>query len=60
MDLARRSALGPPNALFTTRRLLNGERLARYRAAVERENTEFARLAGGPENMAAIERFFTN
>lgn len=58
LDFARRIATGPPDALFTTRRLLRVDRLARMSAAVARENNEFARLAGGPENMAAIERFF--
>ena len=28
-------------------------------AAIERENAAFAELAGGPENLAAIEAFFS-
>jgi enoyl-CoA hydratase/carnithine racemase len=58
MDLARRIATGPPDSLLTTRRLMTGERRGRIEAAITRENAEFARLAGGPENLAAIERFF--
>ena len=57
LDLARRIAAGPPTALFTTRRLLRNERVERFNAAVERESIEFATLAGGPENLAAIDAF---
>ena len=59
LGLARRIAAQPPDALRTTTRLLHAGRTDAWRAAIERENAEFARLAGGPENLAAIERFFT-
>lgn len=49
----------PPDALRTTTRLLHAGRTDAWRAAIERENAEFARLAGGPENLAAIDKFFT-
>jgi enoyl-CoA hydratase/carnithine racemase len=58
LGLARRIAAQPPDALRTTTRLLHAGRTDAWKAAIERENAEFARLAGGPENLAAIERFF--
>jgi len=58
-DLARHIAAQPPNALRATTRLLHAGRTDAWRAAVERENAAFAELAGGPENLAAIERFFS-
>jgi enoyl-CoA hydratase/carnithine racemase len=58
LRLARRIAAQPPDALRTTTRLLHAGRTDAWRAAIERENAEFSRLAGGPENLAAIERFF--
>jgi enoyl-CoA hydratase/carnithine racemase len=58
VGLARKIAAQPPDALRTTTRLLHAGRTDAWRAAIERENAEFARLAGGPENLAAIERFF--
>jgi enoyl-CoA hydratase/carnithine racemase len=58
-DLAARIAAQPPNALRATTRLLHAVRNAEWTAASERENAEFAHLAGGPENLAAIEQFFT-
>jgi enoyl-CoA hydratase/carnithine racemase len=57
--LALRIAAQPPDALRTTTRLLHAGRTEAWHAAIARENAEFARLAGGPENLAAIERFFT-
>jgi enoyl-CoA hydratase/carnithine racemase len=59
LDLATRIAAGTPDSLFTTRRLMRAERIERIAAAVERESAEFVRLAGSPENMAAIEKFFS-
>ncbi|MBA2282125.1 MAG: enoyl-CoA hydratase/isomerase family protein [Acidimicrobiia bacterium] len=59
MALAAQLAAQPPIALRTTTRLLHADRRARWAAAIERENAEFATLAGGPENLAAIEAFFT-
>jgi enoyl-CoA hydratase/carnithine racemase len=58
-ELAARIAAQPPNALRATTRLLHAVRNAEWTAASERENAEFADLAGGPENLAAIERFFS-
>lgn len=56
--LAARIAAQPPNALRATTRLLHAGRAEAWAAAVERENAVFAELAGGPENLAAIEAFF--
>ena len=58
-ELAVRIAAQPPNALRTTTRLLHAGRTEAWAAAMERENAAFAELAGGPENLAAIERFFS-
>jgi len=57
-ELAARIASQPPKALRTTTRLLHAGRREAWAAAIERENAAFAELAGGPENLAAIERFF--
>jgi enoyl-CoA hydratase/carnithine racemase len=57
--LAARIAAQPPTALRTTTRLLHAGRAEAWAAAIDRENAAFAELAGGPENLAAIERFFT-
>ena len=43
----------------TTTRLLRGTRREAWLAAAEREYEEMGRLAGSPENLAAIERFFS-
>lgn len=59
IDLARMLAAQPPDSLRTTTRLLRAGRTEAWRAAIEREYVEFARLAGGPENLAAIEAFFS-
>ena len=59
MALAARLAAQPPDALRTTTRLLRAGRTDAWLAAIDRENAEFARLAGGPENLAAIEAFFS-
>jgi enoyl-CoA hydratase/carnithine racemase len=59
VGIARRLADQPPQALRTTTGLLHEERRARYAAAMDRENAAFARLAGGEEHLAAIERFFS-
>lgn len=58
MALARRIAAQPRTALRTTLGLLHEGRTERWLAAAERENQAMARLAGGPENLAAIEAFF--
>lgn len=59
LDLARRIAAQPPNALRATTRLLHDGRRESWAAAIERENEAFRELAGGPENLAAIEAFFS-
>ena len=59
LALAGKLATQPPEALRTTTRLLRAGRTDAWLAAIERENAEFARLAGGPENLAAIEAFFS-
>jgi enoyl-CoA hydratase/carnithine racemase len=59
-EMAGRIASQPPDALRTTTRLLRERRRSSWAAAVEREYAEFARLAGGEENVAAITRFFEN
>jgi enoyl-CoA hydratase/carnithine racemase len=56
--LAARLAAQPPNALRTTTSLLRAGRTPAWLEAIEREYVAFARLAGGPENLAAIEAFF--
>lgn len=58
MALAAQFAAGPPDALRTTTRLLRESRRPAWLAAIDREIAEFERLAGGPENLAAIEGFF--
>lgn len=58
LELAGRVAAQPPNALRATTRLLHAGRDEAWAAAVARENAVFAELAGGPENLAAIEAFF--
>ena len=58
-DIATRIAAQPPNALRTTTRLMRAGRTQAWVAAIERENEAFAELAGGPENLAAIEAFFS-
>lgn len=59
LAVATQLAAQPPNALRTTTRLLRAGRTDEWLAAIERENEAFATLAGGPENMAAIEAFFS-
>jgi len=58
MALARRIATQPRTALRATLGLLHEGRTDRWLAAAERENQAMAELAGGPENLAAIEAFF--
>ncbi len=57
--VAARIAAQPPNALRATTRLLRAGRTDAWNEAIERENAAFAELAGGPENLAAIEAFFS-
>jgi enoyl-CoA hydratase/carnithine racemase len=56
--LATTIAAQPREALRTTTRLLRHGRRDRWLDAATREYAEMGRLAGGPENLAAIERFF--
>ena len=56
--LAARLAAQPPNALRATTSLLRAGRTRAWLEAIEREYVAFAQLAGGPENLAAIEAFF--
>lgn len=56
--LAGRLAAQPPNALRETTQLLRASRTPAWLEAIDREYEVFARLAGGPENLAAIEAFF--
>ena len=58
-QLAAKLAAQPTESLRTTVKLLRAGRTDAWLAAIEREYAEFARLAGGPENLAAIEAFFT-
>jgi enoyl-CoA hydratase/carnithine racemase len=59
LAVATQIAAQPPNALRATTRLLRAGRTDAWLAAIERENAAFAELAGGPENLAAIEAFFS-
>ena len=59
LALASRIAAQPRHALCTTVRLLRTGRRERWLAAAEREYEAMSQLAGGPENLAAIERFFS-
>lgn len=59
LAVATQIAAQPPNALRTTTAMLRAGRTDAWLAAIERENAAFADLAGGPENLAAIEAFFS-
>ncbi len=58
LSVARRLADQPPIALRTTTRLLRERRRQSWLEAIDREYAEFAQLAGGEENIAAITAFF--
>ena len=58
LAVAAQIAAQPREATRTTTRLLRGTRREAWLAAAEREYGEMGRLAGSPENLAAIERFF--
>jgi len=58
MALARTIAAMPVSSLVATKRLLLAGRLDAVRAARLREEAEFERLVGSPENRVALERFF--
>ncbi len=57
-EWARRLAAHPPIALRTTTALMRRGLRVGWADAVQREYDEMARLAGGPENIEAITRFF--
>jgi enoyl-CoA hydratase/carnithine racemase len=59
LSIGRQIAAQPPNALRATTKLLRAGRKEAWLAAIDRENGEFAQLAGGQENLAAIEAFFS-
>jgi enoyl-CoA hydratase/carnithine racemase len=59
LALASRLAAQPADSLRTTVKLLRAHRTSAWLEAIDREYAEFARLAGGPENLAAIEAFFS-
>jgi enoyl-CoA hydratase/carnithine racemase len=58
MALARTIGAQPVGALTATKRLMVAGRLDQWRAARVREDSEFVRLVGAPENLAALEAFF--
>lgn len=58
LSVARRLAEQPPIALRTTTRLMRERRRQSWLDAIDREYAEFALLAGGEENIAAITAFF--
>jgi len=58
MTVAREIGAQPVGALTATKRLMVAGRLDQWRAARVREDSEFVRLVGAPENMAALEAFF--
>jgi enoyl-CoA hydratase/carnithine racemase len=57
MAVARSIGAQPVGALQTTKRLMVAGRLDAVRAARAREDTEFARMVGAPENIEALARF---
>jgi enoyl-CoA hydratase/carnithine racemase len=59
MAVARAIGAQPVGALTATKRLMVAGRLDQWRAARVREDSEFVRLVGAPENLAALEAFFT-
>jgi enoyl-CoA hydratase/carnithine racemase len=58
MAVARVIGAQPVGALTATKRLMVAGRLDAWRAARVREDSEFVRLVGAPENLAALEAFF--
>ncbi len=57
LEIAGEMAVMPIDSLVGTKRLLLDARLDAVRAARDRENVTFARLAGGPANREAIAAF---
>lgn len=58
MALARRIGAMPVTSLVATKSLMLAGRVDAVRAAREREEVEFERLVGSPENQAALAAFF--
>jgi enoyl-CoA hydratase/carnithine racemase len=59
LDLARRIARMPADAVQGTKKLLLASKVEAVRTAFAREGESYARLLGGPANRAAIEAFTT-
>lgn len=59
LALAGRIAEMPVASLVATKKLLLAGRLDAVRAARAREDAEFERLVGSPDNLAALETFFS-
>lgn len=57
METARLIGAQPVGALQTTKRLMVAGRLDAVRAAREREDAEFVRMVGSPENLEALAKF---
>ena len=57
MEIARVIGAMPVTSLTTTKRLMVAGRLDTWRAARHREDHEFPKLVGSPENLAALDRF---
>jgi len=60
MELARRIGAMPVPSLVATKSLMLAARVDAVKAARAREDAEFERLVGSPENRAALEAFFGN
>lgn len=58
MELARRIGAMPVPSLVATKSLMLAARVDAVQAARAREDAEFERLVGSPENRAALESFF--
>jgi enoyl-CoA hydratase/carnithine racemase len=59
LALAADIAAMPVSSLVATKQLMLAGRLDAVRAARAREDAEFERLVGSPDNLAALERFFS-
>jgi enoyl-CoA hydratase/carnithine racemase len=58
LDLARRIGANPVPSLVATKQLMLAARVDAVRTARAREEAEFERLVGSPENQAALAAFF--
>jgi len=59
LAVADQIAAMPVSSLVATKQLMLAGRLDAVRAAREREDAEFERLVGSPDNLAALEKFFS-